>query len=175
MVNNPYLSGEPQGNPYLQADSKIVENLSRLVSESTTPAASQGGYRSALETLDLNESPAWQGSSEDKPMDECSSLGESTSRAYRSPDEVLQEEATRQQQEQARSRSGAARSRQEAIRQEHLERARTRQLESQARAFLKKLDTLDPLNSDRMWFESFAKSCASRLEAAMEFIETVGS
>ncbi len=159
MADNPYLSSQPEGNPYLQAaidqvDNKIIDKLSQLVPESSTTP--QGSYRSALETSDLKDS------SEDKPKTKRSILGNSAFGAYRSPDEVLQEEAIRQQQEH-----------QAAIQQKNLERERNKQLEAQARAFLKKLDTLDPLNSERMWFESFANSCASRLEAAIEFVKTI--
>ena len=43
-------------------------------------------------------------------------------------------------------------------------------LKIRARAFLKKIEALDPLEGERLWFESFAALCSSRLEAAMELV-----
>ena len=94
-------------------------------------------------------------------------------RPYRSPDVILREEAAAKQREQQRLRQEAIRQQQLQREQERQAAAQRRQLELRAEAFLKTIDALDPLDGERLWFESFAELCASRLEAAMELVAAV--
>ena len=77
---------------------------------------------------------------------------------YCSPQETWQAEKVRQQQAQAAEAQAAT---------------QRRYLERQAQQFLRNLEQSDVLEGDRMWFEAFAELCPSRLEAAIEFIQTI--
>lgn len=99
----------------------------------------------------------------------------STTSHYRSPAEVLKEEAERQRQEQEQLRLAALQQQQAQQRQQQEAAIRRSRLEDQAKAFLEKLNELDPLDEERMWFESFADHCHDRLEAAIEFIATMSA
>ncbi len=92
---------------------------------------------------------------------------------YRSPEAVLREEAAARQREQQRLRREAIRQQRLQQEQERQAAEHQRQLELRAGAFLQTIDALDPLDGERMWFESFAELCSSRLEAAMELIAAV--
>jgi hypothetical protein len=87
----------------------------------------------------------------------------------------LRAERVRQRQEQERSRQEALKQQQQAQAQAQQAAAKRRQLEIRAQQFLAKLDRMDRFEGDRMWFESFAELCPSRLEAAIEFIQTMNS
>lgn len=79
--------------------------------------------------------------------------------SYCSPQETWQAEKVRQQQAQAAAAQAAT---------------QRRHLEKRAQQFLLSLEQSDVLEGDRMWFEAFAELCPSRLEAAIEFIQTIG-
>ncbi|MBO9999844.1 MAG: hypothetical protein J7641_12725 [Cyanobacteria bacterium SID2] len=176
MSDNPYLKLQRENstreNPYLQAakdreeDARIMVHLSRLVpNSSTSQPLTSGCYQSAIDSI---QTPP-------KPRSTPASLPnfKSKSSAYRSPEDVLREEENRKRQERDRLRreeQEKQRLQQEREQQEIRER---HQLEERAKAFLKQLDKLDSLDSDRMWFDAFAQLCSSRLEAAIEFVKTV--
>lgn len=66
----------------------------------------------------------------------------------------------------------------ELIKQQELEQEKNRQaqIKAQQRENLKKqaqawIDKLDPLSSEGLWFESFAKAYPSKLAAAIEYLQ----
>ncbi|MBW4477062.1 MAG: hypothetical protein KME54_09335 [Tolypothrix brevis GSE-NOS-MK-07-07A] len=58
---------------------------------------------------------------------------------------------------------------QERIQQEKLKAQQLEGLKNQAKDWLKKLD---PLSAEGLWFERFAESYSSKLEAAIEYLQT---
>jgi len=58
---------------------------------------------------------------------------------------------------------------QERIKQEKLKAQQLEGLKNQAKDWLKKLD---PLSTEGLWFERFAESYSSKLEAAIEYLQT---
>lgn len=58
---------------------------------------------------------------------------------------------------------------QERIRQEQLKAKKLDELKKQANLWLAKLD---PLSSEGLWFERFAQGYPSKLEAAIEYLQT---
>jgi hypothetical protein len=58
---------------------------------------------------------------------------------------------------------------QEKIRQAEIKSQRLAALQGEAEAWLKKLD---PFSSEGLWFERFAETYPSKLEAAMEYLQT---
>jgi hypothetical protein len=58
---------------------------------------------------------------------------------------------------------------QERIRQEQLKAKKLEELKKQAKDWLAKLD---PLSSEGLWFERFAEGYPSKLEAAIEYLQT---
>lgn len=58
---------------------------------------------------------------------------------------------------------------QEKIRQAQIKSQRLAALQAEAEAWLKKLD---PFSSEGLWFEKFAETYASKLEAAMEYLQS---
>ncbi|BAZ23028.1 hypothetical protein NIES4073_39160 [Kalymmatonema gypsitolerans NIES-4073] len=58
---------------------------------------------------------------------------------------------------------------QERIRQEQLKAKKLEELKKQANLWLAKLD---PLSSEGLWFERFAEGYPSKLEAAIEYLQT---
>ncbi len=58
---------------------------------------------------------------------------------------------------------------QERIKQEKLKAQQLEGLKNQAKDWLKKLD---PLSAEGLWFEKFAESYSSKLEAAIEYLQT---
>ncbi len=58
---------------------------------------------------------------------------------------------------------------QEGIRQEQLKAKQLKALKVQAKQWLAKLD---PLSSEGLWFERFAESYSSKLEAAIEYLRS---
>jgi hypothetical protein len=58
---------------------------------------------------------------------------------------------------------------QERIKQEKLKAQQLEGLKNQAKDWLKKLD---PLSAEGLWFERFAESYSSKLEAAIEYLQT---
>ena len=58
---------------------------------------------------------------------------------------------------------------QERIRQEQLQAKKLEELKKQAKDWLAKLD---PFSSEGLWFEKFAEGYPSRLEAAIEYLQT---
>jgi|GEM_PF-3913830 len=89
---------------------------------------------------------------------------------YRSPEALLREEAAQLEQEQQQLRQETIRQQKLKQQREQQEAASQRQLKLRAKAFLKKIEALDPLEGERLWFESFAELCSSRLAAAMELV-----
>ena len=61
------------------------------------------------------------------------------------------------------------RKQQERIKQEKLKAQQLEGLKNQAKDWLKKLD---PLSAEGLWFEKFAESYSSKLEAAIEYLQT---
>ncbi|MEO1186065.1 MAG: hypothetical protein AAFX46_15925, partial [Cyanobacteria bacterium J06636_27] len=57
----------------------------------------------------------------------------------------------------------------ERIRQEKIKAKKLEALKGQAQEWLEKLE---PLSPEGMWFESFAKSYPSKLEAAIEYLNS---
>ncbi len=57
----------------------------------------------------------------------------------------------------------------ERIRQEELKAKQLEDLKNQAKEWLAKLE---PLSQEGLWFESFAQNYPSKLEAAMEYLQT---
>ncbi|NET72916.1 MAG: hypothetical protein F6K62_18880 [Sphaerospermopsis sp. SIO1G2] len=57
---------------------------------------------------------------------------------------------------------------QEKIRLAQIEAQKKEDMKNQAQAWLSKLD---PLSSEGLWFESFAKSYPSKLDAAIEYLQ----
>jgi hypothetical protein len=58
---------------------------------------------------------------------------------------------------------------QEKIRQAEIKSQRLAALQAEAEAWLKKLD---PFSSEGLWFERFAETYPSKLEAAMEYLQS---
>ncbi len=58
---------------------------------------------------------------------------------------------------------------QERIQQEKLKAQQLEALQKQAKDWLKKLD---PLSAEGLWFEKFAESYSSKLEAGIEYLQT---
>jgi hypothetical protein len=58
---------------------------------------------------------------------------------------------------------------QERIRQEQLKAKKLEELKKQAKDWLAKLD---PLSSEGLWFERFSEGYPSKLEAAIEYLQT---
>ena len=107
-------------------------------------------------------SPPMTSSSGDRPL---SSPAPPSQSPYHSPQEAWQA--------QVEARQAALRQQQLAQAQARQAAAKRRQLELRAQQFLARLDKRNTLEGDRMWFEAFAELCPSRLEAAIEFIQTM--
>ncbi|NJR65701.1 MAG: hypothetical protein HC772_10820 [Leptolyngbyaceae cyanobacterium CRU_2_3] len=144
-------TGTPQFNPYQSTPAQPIARGQHNVSPDSSSDDSRGNQ------LTPKKPPV------EKPPVET---------LYRSPEAVLRETARQQQQEQERSQQAAIQ--QQRLEQEQKQQATAaqHQLELRARAFLRKVNALDPLDSERMWFESFAEHCPSRLAAAIELIKT---
>ncbi len=199
---NPYLTAiqtKPQSLPRL---TRLTDLITDPESFSAEEDESVGGYRSALPPSDLDPTSGGQpyrSALEDPPIRSVSdpatpaesspgsnspdltvssdpdvfTAKRSDPQPYRSPDVILQEQAQRHRLEQERLQQEAIRQRQIEAKRQRQAAEHQRQLRSQAQAFLQKLEKLDPLEGERLWFEDLATSYPNRLEAAIDFVQAV--
>lgn len=88
---------------------------------------------------------------------------------YQSPQATGQAKQAQRRQLQQQAEAAAVQRRQA----ETEATTKRRLLEKQAQQFLDKLDNHEAAECDRLWFEAFAELCPSRLDAAIEFIQTM--
>ncbi|MDJ0707738.1 MAG: hypothetical protein QNJ46_31065 [Leptolyngbyaceae cyanobacterium MO_188.B28] len=162
------------GNPYLDlkngdADDQIaIANLSKLLDSSLQVPSSQAKYVSPLSD---GSDPAYPASypkpKQFTPESEALRYVDPTSH---DPQAVTPASYKDPKQSIAENKAKFKREKLEAEARQRAEFERRKMLETKARDFLKKIDALDPLDGDRMWFEQYAEKCKSRLEASIDFI-----
>ena len=173
MEPNPYLFPQPEGNPYLsaaiqrEADAQTLRALTRLIPHSPT----SNPYSSAFDLTEEIHLPSHDAKAKVSRITPTEL--KSSPSAYQSPQEILHETAKQQQQEQTRLKQAILPKQYQEKEQLRQETEQRQQLESQAKAFLEEIHKLDPLEGDRLWFESFAQHCTSREQAALEFIRAM--
>ena len=141
---------EPQHQP-LRPPSLGSQSLSSTSLGSTSLGSTSLGSTSSSSQSSNSQSSNSQSSN-------SHTTAKQPNQQYCSPQETWQAEKVRQQQAQAAEAQAAT---------------QRRYLERQAQQFLRNLEQSDVLEGDRMWFEAFAELCPSRLEAAIEFIQTI--
>ena len=162
------------GNPYLDlkngdSDDQIaIANLSKLLYSPPQDSSPKGQYLSPLSDASEPTKPvSYQEPKQSIPEPEkLGYVGPSstasqavTPSSYKDPKQSITDNKARLKQEKL-----------EAEAQRRAESERRRIVEAKARDFLKKIDALDPLDGNRMWFEQYAEKCKSRLEASIDFI-----
>lgn len=162
------------GNPYLNlkasnsGDYEAIANLSKLLHSTSKATSSKGNYISPLKDA---SKPAKKSSYKDpnqsilKPekFEYHSSLRATSKPAetssYKDPKQSIADNKAKIEQEKL-----------EAEARLRAESERRKIVEIKAQEFLSKIDALDPLDSNRLWFEQYAEKCESRLEASIDFI-----
>lgn len=141
----------------------IDKLLSELKAEYQQPVNSQTGEVEEVEQVKKNQKANFDSSSpSSSTFTSPQQKGDAIDNILAEVKQDFEEKELLEQQQKQREVE------QERIRQEEIKAKQIEALKNQAKAWLEKLD---PLSPEGLWFESFAKSYPSKLEAAIEYLK----